>query len=96
VKNLFRCFETWKRNIGYELIPETYENLAENERRRGNYKKAYSYQKLLFNEEKNKFINPENTKEAANLRSTDIVKKAKANWIIKYEKIQQLTLVKKK
>ncbi len=95
-KSLSDALKLEKEISAGELIPETYENLAENEKRRGNYKQAYSYQKL-FNEEKNKFINLENTKEVAKLQEQfEAVKKQKQIELLNKEsKIQQLTLTKR-
>ncbi|OAQ41810.1 hypothetical protein A5893_01450 [Pedobacter psychrophilus] len=79
-----------------ELIPETLENLVNNETRIGNFKKAFDYMKLMITE-KDKFINTENTKEVALLQEQfEAVKKQKQIEILNKEgKIQQLTLVKR-
>ncbi len=79
-----------------ELIPETLENLADNEKRRGNFKAAFDYMKLTA-EAKNKFINLENTKEIAKLQEEFEVgvKQRKIELLNKESKIHQLTMSKK-
>ncbi|WP_017257004.1 tetratricopeptide repeat-containing sensor histidine kinase [Pedobacter arcticus] len=79
-----------------ELIPETLENIADNEKRRGNFKKAFEYMKLTA-AEKSKFINLENTKELTQLQEEfDAVnRQKKIELLSKESKIHQLTLSKK-
>lgn len=79
-----------------ELLPETLENIADNEKRRGNFKKAFEYMKLTAIE-KSKFINLESTKELAKLQEEfDAVNRQKKIELLdKENKIHQLTLSKK-
>ena len=79
-----------------ELLPETLENIADNEKRRENFKKAFEYMKLTAIE-KSKFINLESTKELAKLQEEfDAVNRQKKIELLdKENKIHQLTLSKK-
>ncbi len=79
-----------------ELIQETLENLADNEKRRGNFKLAYQYLKDAA-AAKNNFINVENTKEVAQLKEQFEAEKKekKIELLNKESKIQHLTLSRK-
>jgi signal transduction histidine kinase len=95
-KALLDALKLEKEISAGELIPETLENIANNEKRLGNFKKAFDYMKLMA-VEKDKFINSENIKEVVKLQEQfDAVKKQKQIELLNKEgKIQQLTLVKK-
>lgn len=79
-----------------ELIYQTLENLAINEKKKGNFKKAYEYM-LLNAKAKDEYINLENTAELAKLQEEfDATnKQKKIELLAKESKIQQLTLAKK-
>jgi signal transduction histidine kinase len=95
-KELNKALTLEKEINAGELIPETLENIADNEKRRGNFKKAFEYLKLTA-EEKSKFINLENTKELTKLQEEfDVAnKQKKIELLSKESKIHQLTVSKK-
>ena len=79
-----------------ELTQETLENLADNEKRRGNYQAAFQYLKDAAAAKSN-FINIENTKEVAQLKEQFEAEKKekKIELLNKESKIQHLTLSRK-
>lgn len=79
-----------------ELIYQTYENLAINEKRRGDFKKAYEYM-LLNADTKDKYINVAATNELARLQEEfdTATQQKKIELLNKEREIQQLTLGKK-
>lgn len=95
-EELQRALKIEKEINAGELIYQTLENLAINEKKKGNFKKAYEYM-LLNAEAKDKYINVENTNELAKLQEEfdGANKQKKIELLAKETKIQQLTLGKK-